>query len=47
MQFVDVNPHEDIRQLVRQFGEKEIRPVLEKYEKEEELPMDQIGRAHV
>ncbi|MCB0004917.1 MAG: acyl-CoA dehydrogenase family protein [Anaerolineales bacterium] len=44
MQFVDVNPHEDIRQLVRQFGEKEIRPVLEKYEKEEELPMDLVRK---
>lgn len=44
MQFVDVNEHEDIRQLARDFGDKEIRPILEEYEQKEELPLDLIRK---
>ena len=44
MQFVDVNPHDDIRDLARQFGEREIRPVLEEYEQKEELPLDLVQK---
>ena len=44
MQFVDINEHEDIRQLARDFGEKEIKPILDEYEQKEELPMDLVRK---
>lgn len=40
MQFVEINENEEIRQLARDFGVKEIKPVLEAYEQKEELPLD-------
>ena len=44
MQFVEVNEHEEIRQLAHDFGEKEIRPILEEYEQKEELPLDLVRK---
>jgi butyryl-CoA dehydrogenase len=44
MPFVDVNPQTEIRELARQFGEREIRPVLEEYERKEEFPLDLVKK---
>ena len=44
MQFMNIDPHDDVRELVRNFGVKEIRPVLEEYEQKEELPMDLVKK---
>ncbi|MEM7113964.1 MAG: acyl-CoA dehydrogenase family protein [Chloroflexota bacterium] len=44
MQFVDVNPHTEIRELARQFGEREVAPILEEYEQKEELPLDLVRK---
>jgi butyryl-CoA dehydrogenase len=44
MQFVDINPQKEIRELARQFGEREVRPLLEEYEQKEELPMQLVAK---
>ena len=43
-QFVDVNEHKEIRELARKFGEREIKPVLEDYEREERFPLDLVKK---
>lgn len=44
MEFVTVNPHQEIRELARQFGEREIRPILAEYERKEELPLELVRK---
>lgn len=44
MQFIDINPQQEIRDLARQFGEREVRPILEAYEQKEELPMQLVAK---
>ena len=44
MQFIDVNPHTEIRELAREFGEREIRPILADYEHKEELPLELVRK---
>lgn len=44
MQFTHINPHTEIRQLARQFGEREIKPILASYEEKEELPLELVRK---
>lgn len=44
MQFVEINGHDDLRQLAREFGEKEIKPILDEYEQKEELPLELVRK---
>ncbi len=44
MQFVEINEHQEIRDLAREFGEKEILPILGEWEQKEELPIDLIKK---
>ena len=44
MQFIDINPHTEIRELAREFGQREIAPILAEYEQKEELPLELVRK---
>lgn len=44
MKFIDINPHTEIRELAREFGQREILPILAEYEHKEELPLELVKK---